>query len=236
MPTAMPMPPLTSRLGNLAGRHHRLGACRVVVFLEVDGVELEVVEQLGGGRGEAGLGVTHGGGRVAVDRAEVALRVDQRAAHLPLLAHAHEGGVDDGLAVGVVVAGGVAGDLGALAVLAAGAEVQVVHRHEDAALAGLEAVADIGQGPVHDGAHRVGEVAVGQLAIDGHVNNVADRDDGGIRGVGCGGVFVVFGLLGRVVCHVGGPASSGVSEAEIVPKKRDIRDSRGGGVGPGMDG
>ena len=45
-------------------------------------------------------------------------------------------------------------------------EVQVVHRDEDAPLRRLEPVTDIGQRPVHDGAHGVGEVAVLQLLLD----------------------------------------------------------------------
>ena len=50
--------------------------------------------------------------------------------------------------------------------LRAGPQVQVVHRDQDAALRRLEPVADIGQRPVHDGAHRVGEVAVLKLLLD----------------------------------------------------------------------
>ncbi len=73
---------------------------------------------------EARLGVAHGRGRVALDRAEVALAVDQRVAHVEVLRHAHERGVDDGFAVRVVVAGGVAGDLGALAVLLVGRQAR----------------------------------------------------------------------------------------------------------------
>ena len=88
-------------------------------------------------------------------------------AHVPVLGHADQGGIDDGLAVRVVVAAGVAGDLGALAVLGARAEVQVVHGDQDAPLRGLQAVADVGQGAVHDRAHGVGEVGILHFLFDG---------------------------------------------------------------------
>jgi hypothetical protein len=115
MPTAMPTPPLTSRLGNLAGQHGRLLAGGVVVGFEVDGFELQIVEHLDRGLRQAGFGVTHGRGRVAVDRAEVALRSMSTWRMFQVLAHANQRGVDHRLTVGVVVAAGVAADLGALA-------------------------------------------------------------------------------------------------------------------------
>ena len=45
-------------------------------------------------RRQARLRVAHGGGRVVVDRAEVALAVDERVAHREVLRHAHERVVD----------------------------------------------------------------------------------------------------------------------------------------------
>ena len=133
-----------------AGQHSGLAPRLVVVGHPVDRVGVEVAQHLGGDAAEAGLRVAHGRRRVALDRAEVALAVDQRVAHVEVLGHAHQGGIDDGLAVRVVVTGGVAGDLGALAVLLAGRQAEVVHGHEDAPLAGLEAVAHVRQGAVDD--------------------------------------------------------------------------------------
>jgi hypothetical protein len=77
MPTAMPPAPLTSRFGNFAGT--TTGSLRaVVVVAEVDRFLVEVVEQRMGGLFQAAFGVALGGRRVAVDRAEIALTVDQR--------------------------------------------------------------------------------------------------------------------------------------------------------------
>ena len=60
-------------------RHdRRLGLALVVVRLEIDGFFFDVGEQLARDARHAHFGVTHGGRRVAVHRAEVALPVDQQ--------------------------------------------------------------------------------------------------------------------------------------------------------------
>ena len=56
------------QVGELAGQDAGLLVLLVVVGLEVDGVELDVLEHLGGDRAELGLGVPHGGRGQAVDR------------------------------------------------------------------------------------------------------------------------------------------------------------------------
>ena len=157
---------IDEEVGEPPRQDDRLGVPLVVGGDVVDGVELEIGEHHRRDRRQPGLGVPHGGRGKAGDRAEIALLVDEHMPHVPFLGHAHEGGIDDALAVRVVVAAGVAGDLGALHPGSAGGEIEVVHRHEDAALRWLEAVTDIGQRPGHDDAHRVGQVAVLQLLLD----------------------------------------------------------------------
>ena len=142
-------------VGHTAGQDRGLTPGLVVVGLPVDGVGVDVAHHLDGDLAEARLRVAHGRRRVAFDGAEVALTTDQRVAHVEVLRHAHQGGVDDGLAVGVVVTGGVAGDLGALAVRLVRRQAEVVHGHEDATLAGLETVAHVRQRAIGDHAHRV---------------------------------------------------------------------------------
>jgi len=66
-----------------------------------------------------------------------------------------EGGVNHRFAVRVIIAGGIAADLGAFAVLPSREEGEVVHRVEDAALGRFETVTGIGQGPGDDDGHRV---------------------------------------------------------------------------------
>ena len=125
IPTAMPEPPLTSRFGKRAGR--TTGSClAVVVRREVDGVHVEVAQHLHRDPGQPGLGVPHGSGRVVVDRAEVALAVDQLVAHREVLGHAHQGVVDGGVAVGVVLADHLADDLARTWIGAVGPEAELV--------------------------------------------------------------------------------------------------------------
>ena len=106
-------------------------------------------------------------------RGEVALRVDERVAQDPGLGEADERVVDRGVAVGVVVLEDLADDAGALVVGAVVEEAFPQHRVEDAALDGLQAVARIGQRAPDDDAHRVGEVAVLELLLDGQLDQTA---------------------------------------------------------------
>ena len=118
MPTAMPVPPLTSRFGNAAGK--TVGSVRrlVVVRDEIDRVLVHVLHQRRAEMLQPRLGVPHGRRRIAFDRAEVALAVDEHLAHRPRLRHVDERRVNRLVAVRVVVAHRVADDLRALDVLA----------------------------------------------------------------------------------------------------------------------
>ena len=123
--------------------------------------------------GEPGLGVARGG-RTVVQGAEVAVPVDERQAHGERLGHAHEGVVDRGVAVRVVLAHDVADDAGGLHVAAVGAQPHLAHRVEDAALHRLEAVAHVRQGPRVDDRHGVLEEGVLHLEADVDVDHLAD--------------------------------------------------------------
>ncbi len=127
----------------------------VVVGLEVDDVLVEVAQHLDGDRRQAALRVAHGRGGVAVDVAEVALRINQRVARRERLSQAHERVVDRGVAMGMVLAHAITDDPGALHVRPVRLQAEVLHRVEDAPVDGLEAVADIGQSAPDDHAHRV---------------------------------------------------------------------------------
>src|SRR5207248_7513972 len=62
-----------------------------------------------------------------------------------------------GVAMGVVLAHDVARDAGALGMGPIGPVPHVEHPPEDAPVHGLETVAHVGQGPLHDDRHRVVE-------------------------------------------------------------------------------
>ncbi len=153
------------QVGKAGGQHERFLAGPVVVRREVDRVHVEVAQHLGGDAGEAGLGVAHRSGRVIVDRAEVALAVDELVAHREVLGHADERVVDCRVSVRVIVAHHLAHDLGALGVGAGGAETQLVHRVEHATVHRLEPVAHVGQRSPDDHRHRVVQVRRAHLLL-----------------------------------------------------------------------
>ena len=187
-------------VGHAGGEDGGLGGGLVVVGGEVYGIEVDVGEHLTGEAGEAGLGVAHGGGWVAVDGAEVALAVDHGVALGEVLREADHGVVDGGVAVGVIVAHDVADDLGGLGVLLVELETHLLHAVEDAAMDGLEAVADIGQGAADDDRHGVVEVRPAHLVFDIDEDEIegAGAGDRGTVGRGaCGRWIVAGGVLGR---------------------------------------
>ena len=116
--------------------------------------------------GEPALGVAHGRRRIAVDRAEIALPVDQRQAHGEILRHAHQRVVDRLVAVRVILAHHVADDARRLDVFLVGRVALLVHRIEDAPVHGLQPVAHVRQRARHDHAHRVIEVVALHLLRD----------------------------------------------------------------------
>ena len=135
-------------------------------------------------RRETRLGVPRGGGAV-VERAEVAVTVDQRHAQRERLREAHEGVVDRGVAVGVQLSHHLADDAGALDVPAVGPKAHVGHLVQDAPLHRLQPVAGVGKRAGVD--HRVGVLEERPL----HLGRDVDVFDalvvgGGGVGAGCG--------------------------------------------------
>ncbi len=163
------------------GQHRRLGLGPVVVRHEVDGFLVDVGQQLAGDARHADFGVTHGGRRIAVHRAEVALPVDQQVAHRERLRHAHDGVVDGRVAVRVVLADDVADDAGRLLVGLVPLVAELAHGVQHAAMDRLQAVADVRQGAAHDHAHRVIEVGLLHLVFEIDVQEFARDFSHGIR-------------------------------------------------------
>ena len=161
------------QVGNARGQHQRLDRGVVEVGDEIDGVFVDVGQQLFGDLGHARFGVSVGRGRIAIDGAEVALAIDQRIAQRERLRHAHHGVVHGGVAVGMVLAQHFADDLGALHVLAVVQQSHVVHGVENAAMHGLEAVAHVGQRAADDDRHRIVEIRTAHLLFNVDGLNVA---------------------------------------------------------------
>ena len=101
------------QVGQHGREHGRLFEAVVEVRAPVHRVHVDVGKHGIGDAGEAGLGVTHRGGRVAVDRAKVTLAVDQGVAQAEVLRHARHGIIDGAVAVGVVFTQHLADDTGA---------------------------------------------------------------------------------------------------------------------------
>ena len=83
----------------------RLGQALVVVRDEIDRVLVHVLHQRRAEVRQPRLGVTHGRRRIAFDRTEVALAIDEPLAHRPRLGHVDERRINDRFAVRMVVAG-----------------------------------------------------------------------------------------------------------------------------------
>ena len=164
------------QVGEARGEHLGLLHRLVVVGLPVDRLLLEVGEQLHGRLVEARFGVAHGRGGVAVDGTEVAVAVDERNAHGEVLREAHESVVDGGVAVRVILTHAVADGACRLDVRLVRRDAALVHRVEDAAMDGLEAIAHVGQCAGHDDGHRVLEERGAHLASEVGLGDLADVD------------------------------------------------------------
>ena len=108
---------------------------------------------------------------LSVDRAKVALTVNEHVAQAEILGHAGHGLVDGRVAVGMVFTENLADDAGALFIWFVGPQTKVVHGVEDAAVDRLEAVAHIGQSAGDDYAHGIIEISALHFLIDVDLSN-----------------------------------------------------------------
>ena len=132
----------------------------------IDGVLVEVGHHRFSQRFQPRFRVPIGGGRVAVDRAEVPLAVDQGVAHVEVLGKADKRVVRGRVTVRVVVADDLADNLGALAIRTVGRQAHLPHRVEHTAIGRLQAVAHVGQRAANDYAHGVIHVRALHLVFD----------------------------------------------------------------------
>src|SRR5256885_3440933 len=87
-------PAVNEKIWKRGWKNCRLGPRFVVVRDEVDRVLVHVDHERRAEMGHARFGVTHGRGRFAFDRSEIALTIYQALTHRPRLRHVDEGGVD----------------------------------------------------------------------------------------------------------------------------------------------
>ena len=140
----------------------------VVVRTEVDGTLVHVGHEGGAEMLEAGFRITHRGGRIAFHGTEVTLSVDEHFAHRPGLRHVNEGWIDRLVAVRMVVTHRLTDDFRALEVFAVRLDTEFIHRKQNSALRGFQAVAGIREGARNNDRHRVVEKRLRHFI--GHIN------------------------------------------------------------------
>ena len=183
------------QVGKLRRQNRRFRLVVVVVRLEVDGVLVDVPENLERGVGQTCFGISIGRRRIAIDRAEIALPVDQRHAHGKILRHPDHRVVNRLIAVRMIFTDDVTDDARRLHVLLVRRVALLVHRVQDAAMHRLQTVARIGQRTRHDHAHGVIEVGAFHLVEDRYGTNIGRRRRLAglvIFGVRQGGIRSVF--------------------------------------------
>jgi hypothetical protein len=147
--------------------HDRLLVLAVVGVGQIDGVLVDLADELHRQRGETRLGIALG--RRAVVRvrgSEVAVPVDERIPQRELLGHAGERVVDGLTGMRVVLPHDLPHGLGRLLVLAVRTQTLLVHPVDDSALHGLETVARVGERSCRDDRHRVIQEGAFHLLLD----------------------------------------------------------------------
>ena len=171
------------------GQKRRLEHAAVVVIDKIHGVAGNVPKQLSANGRELGLRITAGGiGHVArIDLAEVALGIDKgREQRFVALAQTHHRLINGGVAVGIELHR-LPDDVGALGARLC-EQPHVVHRVEQLAVAGLEAV-NLRNRARDDDAHGVGHIVRLERFGDGLLQNRAAQSHDV-------GVFLAFDALG----------------------------------------
>ena len=136
---------IDEQVGEARGKHGGFAARVVVVGLEVHSVSFDVAKHFLAHLGETYFSVSHGGGSVAVHRAEVAVSVHEGVAQRPVLGHAHYGAVDGGVSVRVIFTHYFAHAVGRFLMRFVAGVAHLVHAEQHTAVYGLHAVAHVGQ-------------------------------------------------------------------------------------------
>ena len=138
----------------------------VKVVHHVDGLLVKVVHDVLAHLREAALRVTHRRGRVAVNATEVALPVNERITHVPILRHAHQRAVHRTVTMRVVLTEHLAYHARAFLIRFVARVADAHHSVKNTAVHGLEAVAHVGQRTGHNHRHRIVDVGGLHLLLD----------------------------------------------------------------------
>ncbi len=154
------------QIRNARGQNFGLHAPLIEVRTEIDGLFVEIFQQRGIDPREPRFGVPIRRGRIAIHRTEVALAIHQRIAQRKILRHANQRVIHRRVAVRMVIAEHFADDARAFAVRPVEREPHLPHRIKNAAMHGLQTVADVGQRAPDDHAHGVVEIRTPHLVFD----------------------------------------------------------------------
>ena len=146
------------------GQHTGLEAALIEVGIPVYGFLIDVAQHLGRHLVQACLGVTVSSRRVAIDRTEVAVTVNQRIAHGEILRQTNERVVNRSVAVGMILTKHVTDTGRRLLERLVRGQTALMHRIQDAAVNRFQTVAHIGQRTSYNNAHRVLDVGLFHLA------------------------------------------------------------------------
>jgi len=104
---------VTQQIGKFRRKDDRFRPGIIIVGHIINGLPLQIFHNNHRCFSHAGLGVTHCRRRVAINGAKVPLPLNQRIPVIKILSHADEGGVNHLFSVWMVIAGGIACNLGA---------------------------------------------------------------------------------------------------------------------------
>ena len=147
----------------------------IKVGVPIDGILVNIRQHLAGHFGHAGLSITVSSRGVAVHGTKVALAVNQRITQAEILCQTHHRVIHTGVAVGVVSTQHSTNRIRRLAVRVAGVVAALVHRVQDAAVYGLQAIAHIRQGTGYDNGHGIIQKCRFDLLLDIAHNDLRAR-------------------------------------------------------------
>ena len=143
------------------GRKHRRLLKRVIeVQRSIDRLFFQILEHLTRDALHSYFGITHGSRRVAVDRPEVTLTVNQRVAHGKILDQAHDTVIHRVIAVRVKLTQHLTNHTGGLLVRLSRLQTKLMHAVEHPPVDRLETVTNIRQRTAHYNRHGIIEVGV----------------------------------------------------------------------------
>ena len=162
-------------------QHQRFKLRFIVVRTEFDSFLVDVAQQAFGSARQSGFGISHRGRRIAINRPEISLPVNQRQSHREMLSHPDHGLINRAVAMRVIITHHVTDDTGRFTGRFRPVVIAFHHRIEDAAMHRLQPVTHIRQRPRNNHAHRVIEI--------GFPHFLGNRDGGAGRlGRGWNGV------------------------------------------------